>query len=1153
MPASSNFIALLQPAPPKRIRRFHSQEPRAKSQKSAAERFFWLNCYQSRYDKGSTMCPFVRSPVKIFLLGLFTVSGLNASSQPSVKFIENKNQWDNDIDFVSAIPGGRMVVSAASFKYFFYDYAEADRRHARPYEDQTDDMSNRPDIRGHALFVTFQGANKYSVPQPLGRSDEYYNYFLGKDSSRWATEAHAYQGVFYESFYPGVDLKVYAAGDNVKYDFAVAPNADPSVIRSTYQGGEKVYIENGSLFITTPLAEVIEKRPTAWQIIGEDKISVTCEFRLEHNTLSFAFPDGFDSCYELVIDPLLIFSTYSGSTADNWGSTATPGEHGDLYSAGVTNQEAGGVFPATPGAFQTTSGGFYDISILKYDSLGSRLLFATYLGGANAESPHSLVMNDAGELIVMGSTSSADFPTTTGAFDRTFNSGPFIPWVVGYEYSEGSDIIISRFSADGKALLASTFVGGSNNDGINPLDGELSKNYGDQLRGDIVPDVSGNVYVSTVTSSLDFPAMNGFSTSYHGGSTDAIIFKMDPMLSTIEWGAFVGGTGTDAAHTIKLDAMNNVFAAGGTSSANLPVTAAAYHDAYSGSVDGWIAKIASDGSALLRCTYTGTSAYNQIYFLDLNADEEVYVYGQTSGDFPITPGVYSNPHSGQFIQKFSNELDSLEFSTVFGAGRGIPDISPTAFLVNDCNNLYMAGWGGEINSGLGFWQSGTTGMTTTPDAFQLTTSGSDFYFIVLTENARERLYATFLGGNLSRTHVDGGTSRFDKGGIVYHSVCAGCVAFNPSRGPTSDFPTTTDAWSRTNKSNNCNNAAFKFDLSSLKARFRTNSVKRDRPGLSIVCIPEGIVFENRSIGGETFEWDFGDGTAVSKTDTTFITHQYKGPGRYLVKLRAIDKGTCAGVDETSSYVTVNMAESFIQDDADVCFNDPYQLQASGAATYSWTSDDGMFASQEASPFVTPPDTTVYYITLVEQNGCLRKDTVTLDVIPAINPEFEWEKESECVARPEISVRNLTDSLESADVLFFDFGDGTTSDREEEEHYYEADGVYNIKLVARREFCVWENTVAIPVFEMLIPNVITPGTPGHNDIFTIRYGKTDGVTPGDYGFKVAVKIYNRWGKLVYENDDYHYDWSGQGLDAGTYYYDVSVAGHATCKSWLQLIK
>lgn len=1084
---------------------------------------------------------------------LFTLPALTAWAQTPVKFIENKNQWKDDVHFMSAIPGGKMFVGPGSFKYFFLDYSKLESLHQRGHDAQPDAPAADDRVRGHAIFVDFPGADRSVAPQPFGRSDEYYNYYLGNDPRRWAPAARAYQGMLYESFYAGVDLKIYSAGESIKYDFVVAPNADPSVIRVMYQGADKVYIENGNLYVRTPLADIIERRPVAWQFIDGKKTDVPCAFQLEQNIVSFVFPDGFDECYELVVDPLLIFSTYSGSTADNWGSTATPGDHGNLYSAGVTHQAAGGEFPATAGAFQTSAGGAFDIGILKYDSLGGDLLFATYLGGSDSESPHSLIMNADEELILLGSTSSPDFATTVGAFDRSFNGGPPLDYVVGYAYNSGADIVISRFSKDGSALLASTFVGGAATDGLNPRFGLLTRNYGDQVRGDIITDALGNIYVSSVTSSTDFPLVNGISTTYYGGETDAVLFKMDPALSQMLWGTFIGGSGTDAAHTLKLDGENNIFLAGGTGSVDFPVTTDAYQTDFAGEVDGWIAKVAADGTTMLHCTYTGTDAYNQIYFLDLNTDEDVYVYGQTTGIFPVTPGVYSNPGSGQFVQKFSNELRSLHFSTVFGAGRTYPDISPTAFLVNDCNNLYMAGWGGLINSGNNFWPGSTVGMHTTPDAFQQTTSGSDFYFIVLTEDAKEMLYATFLGGGQSRTHVDGGTSRFDKGGIVYHSVCAGCVSGNAAGQATSDFPTTAGAWSRTNASANCNNAAFKFDLSSLRARLRTNSAKRDAPGLKVVCIPDAIGFENVSIGGEIFEWDLGDGTKITKTDTSFIAHEYKIPGQYVVWLKAIDRGTCKAVDSTATTVTVNIAQSAVQDDADVCFGDAYKLRASGAASYWWTDQDGNLISTDAAPVVAPEDTATYYIRLEEANGCIRKDTVKLNVIPGITPEFEWNKLPDCLARPEISVRNLTDSLQSNDLVFFDFGDGTTTDRTEEEHYYEKDGVFNIRLVTQREFCVYEKAVSVPVFEMFIPNVITPAQPENNDVFTIRYGRTEGVTPADYGFNVALTIYNRWGRLVYHTDNYQYDWSGEGLAGGTYYYEVTVQGHATCKSWLHLVK
>jgi len=1098
---------------------------------------------------------FFRSSGVLFFCGGFLLClSSKICAQVDVKFIENKNQWAEDVHFISRIPGGKMSVGPAAFKYFFFDYGKLGARHHQSHEPEPDGPAEDHTVRGHAVFADFPGANLSVTPQPFGRSAEYYNYFLGDDRDRWASGAYAYEGILYESFYAGVDLKIYSAGESVKYDLVVGPNGDPSVIRVSYRGAESVSLENGNLYIRTPLAEIIEKKPVAFQFINGRKVDVACAFLLQNNLVSFTFPDGFDSCYELVIDPLLIFSTYSGSTADNWGSTATPGEHGKLYSAGVTNEFQGGTFPATAGAFQTTSGGFFDIGILKYDSLGGDLLFATYLGGNEAESPHSLIVDDAGELIVLGSTSSPNFATTATAFDQSFNGGPGIDWVVGYQYASGSDIFISRFSQEGTELIASTFIGGSDTDGLNPRFGDLSKNYGDQVRGDVITDDEGNIFVSSVTSSSDFPMVNGVNTNYLGGLTDAILFKMDPALTQMMWGTFIGGSGADAAYTLKLDSLDNIFIAGGTTSADFPVPPTAYQPAHAGNTDGWIAKVASDGSAILYSTYTGTTDYNQIYFLGLNNDEEVYVYGQTAGTtFPVTLGVYFNPGSGQFVQKFDNKLETLGFSTVFGASRGIPDISPTAFLVNDCNNLYMAGWGGRINQDQGFWNSNTIGMHTTPDAFQQTTSGSDFYFIVMTEDAKEQLYGTFLGGGLSRTHIDGGTSRFDKGGIVYHSVCSGCISANAVNRATSDFPTTDGAWSRLNRSVNCNNAAFKFDLSSLRARLRTNSVKRDMPGLKVVCIPEAIVFENASIGGETFEWDLGDGTKFSTTDTSAFTHQYSTPGQYTIRMKAIDRGTCKAVDSTATMVTINIAQSTVQDDDVMCFGDSYKLQAGGAASYTWTSADGNFSSAEASPVVTPKDTTTYYIRLTEANGCVRRDTVQLKVVPGITPDFEWTKVPDCLARPQIAVSNLTDSVGGNDAIFFDFGDGTTSDHPEDEHYFEKDGVYNIRLVTQREFCVYEKAVSVPVFEMFIPNVITPGKPGHNDVFTIRYGEQEGVTPADYGFNVSLVIYNRWGRMVYQADHYQYDWSGEGLAPGIYYYEVSVEGHATCRSWLHLVK
>lgn len=1077
-----------------------------------------------------------------------------AMAGPGLQFIENRNQWHAGVDFGSAVPGGKLFINRNSFSYYLIDEQKVrelhEARHHPFGEPVVNDLSKK-NIRAHLVQMQWQGSNNVT-PQPFGRNTVYYNYFLGNDSTKWAGHVASYEGALYTNFYRGIDLKVYSQGNNLKYDFIVSPGADPSVITGAYIGADQVSKDAyGDIYIRTQVGEMIEKRPYTYQVIRGKKVQVKCAYRLVNDHVSFYFPEGYDHCETLVIDPLLIFSTYSGSTADNWGSTATPGEHGRLYSAGVTILGSRGSFPATPGAFQVNYGGIFDVAILKYDSLGSKLLYASYLGGKDVESAHSMVMNQQEELLILGTTGSNDFPVSTTAFDKTFGGGSAISNVI--DYDNGSDIYIARISSDGSKLLSSTYLGGTANDGLNPSGG-LAVNYGDELRGDILTDNNGNVFISSVTSSTNFPGRNSFDVTYNSGATDAVLVKLSPDLSQVLWSAFVGGSGLDASHTLKLDSNGDIFIAGGTNSNNFPVTAGAYQTLRAGSVDGWIAHVKGDGSSIINSTFTGTAAFDQVYFLDLDEEENVYVYGQTAGGmaFPISAGVYHNTNSGQFVQKLGHDLDTLLVSTVFGSGRGLPDISPTAFMVNECNNLYMSGWGGKINEGSHYWSTDTKNMPLTPDAYQDSTSGSDFYFIVLTDDASQFLYGTYLGGPYSRTHVDGGTSRFDKSGIVYHAVCSGCAAENELGRATSDFPTTPNAWSRTNRSQNCNNAAFKYDLSSLRARLQTNSVKLDMPGLNKICIPDKIVFQNRCTGGKTFEWDLGDGTTVITTDTAAITHQYQNAGQYTVKLKAIDPGTCKVTDSTSAVVYVFIRQSQVQDDDDLCAPVDHKLIATGGVIYYWISDDKTFESTEQNPRVTPTDTTGYYVEITEASGCIVKDTVQLNVIPAVHPEFDVTILGDCVGRPIVLVHNRTEDTGDAQMIF-DFGDGHTSEETDVTHTYEEDNTYSITLRGINAFCVYEKEVPVPIYTLKFPNVITPGyTDNANDRFSIQAGDDVNTTPGDIGIPVSLVVYNRWGSKVFESNDYQYNWSGEGLAAGTYYYEATVA-NKTCKSWVQIIK
>jgi len=1092
----------------------------------------------------------IRTKVNTILLLYFLIlpAGFLHAEPPGIRFIENKCQWPEHVQYSASVQNANFTITPGGFAYTFFDTAEINEAHHKSHQPDPESSyipENDPVIAGHRVASTFIGANIYSKSVPFGRLPAYYNYFSGNDNSKWSTHVAAYEGILYPHYYPGIDLKVYSQGENLKYEFLVEPGADPSTIVFEYSGADHVMLSEGDLIIKASQFSFIEKKPVVWQIINDVTIYIRSEYELQGNTVRFCFLDDYDPCYPLVIDPILIFSTYSGSTADNWGSTATPGEHGTLYSSGVTNPSVfGGTFPVTTGSFQVAYGGLYDIGILKYDSTGTKLIYATYLGGTGSESPHSLVINMNNELLVMGTTGSSDFPTSQNAYDRTFNGGVRENNVI--TYGTGSDLFVARISQDGSQLIASTYLGGTSNDGLNPSLSPLVANYGDQLRGDIIADGENNIYLSTVTASPDFPIINSFGPDYLGGVTDALLIKLNPDLSQIIWAGFLGGNGADASHTIKFDLDGNLVVGGGTSSLNFPTSSGTYQTTHAGSVDGWIAKIESDGTAVIASTLTGTPSFNQVYFIDLDSEGNVFAYGQTAGGFPVTAGVYNNPNSGQFLQKFDPDLSTLIFSTVFGSGIGIPNISPTAFMVNDCNNIYMSGWGGVLNSALRFWNSSTVGMPVTPDAFQKTTSGSDFYFIVLAGDGSELLYATFLGGTQSRTHVDGGTSRFDKSGIVYHAVCSGCTSLNAAGQATSDFPTTAGAWSRLNKSQNCSNAAFKFDLSLLKARIQTNSVQLNQPGLNKVCLPDKIVFQNKSTGGQYYKWDFGDGETLEKTDTIRIVYQYIKTGVYKVKLTAIDAGTCLGVDSTATTIFVYKASGFAGDDQPMCFDAGVVLIAGGGVQYNWsTSSESV--SDQATPTVNPAIDTPYYITITDQNGCIKKDTVNIMVTPGIDLDFEFTKIYDCYGRPPLQVVNLTDTDQQT---FFDFGDGATSDLVSTTHEYDHDGTFPVRLVGIRESCVYEKRMDIPIYTLLVPNVITPDEFSENNFFQILYG---GRSISESSLNASLNVYNRWGDLVFKSDSYRDEWDADKVAAGVYFYELLIENETTCKGWVQVIK
>jgi hypothetical protein len=900
-----------------------------------------------------------------------TGKSLQPKQKQEIRFTENKNQWHADVKFKLEMHGGAIFFENQALTYSLLSADDLEKLEQVKHGNTAGlRMPAEWIIRAHAYRVNFVDALRSVKINGNNPFADYKNYFLGNDPSRWATNVISYKNLQYQNIYRGVDLIFYGSGDKLKYDFIVKPGASTQIIQLDYQGLRNIAVSNGNLILSTSVNTVIEQKPYAYQMINGKEKPVACNYKLRNNRITFDFPDGYNKDYELVIDPVLTFSTYTGSTADNFGFTATYDNAGNLYAGGIVFNIG---YPATLGAFQVNYSGQVDVGITKFTPDGTSLIYSTYLGGVDTESPSSLVVNSANELIVLGTTGSSDFPTSVTGYDRTFNGGLAVNFPNnGTTFNNGTDIFISKFNAAGTALTGSTFLGGTNNDGINFNSiNILQYNYGDQFRGEVIVDASDNIYIASSTLSNNFPTTAGSFQTIYGGAQDAVICKFNTDLSSLLWSSYFGGGFADAGYSLKLDGSNNLFVCGGTISNNLPNTAGGLLTAIQGGTDGYVAKINNSGTALLQTTYIGTNLYDQTYFVDLDRFDNVYVFGQTGGAYPVSGGVYFNASGKQFIHKLNNNLNTTLFSTTFGSGSANVNISPTAFLVDVCGFIYASGWGGTVNTSWNSNTGTTSGMPVTSNAFQSTTDGSDFYFIVLSPDAAGLEYATFFGGNGSYEHVDGGTSRFDKRGAIYQAVCAGC-------GGNSLFPTTPGVWSNTNNSFNCNLGALKFD-------FQISAVTVDVEASPSIqgCAPLTVHFNDIGVNAQNYFWNFDDG------NTSYLknpVHTFSSNGSYNVMLVGYDSTSCAGVRlADTSFVTIAVF-----------------------GTTTTTIDTSICAGQSlfaGGTFQTSSGT--YYDTLLTASGC---DSTVITNLTIVNSITTFLNAEVCLGAPYNGVVYFSDTI-----------------------------------------------------------------------------------------------------------------------------------------------
>ncbi len=1127
-------------------------------------------------------------------------------SQP-ILFVPNEGQWDGPFKFKGLHKNADIFIEDNGITFRIGDGKNAKKIHDYKYTEKDDTLYY------HNYNIRWENANPQSQIIVADKANGTHNYFLGNKPERWKSNLGLYGTLMYKNIYNNIDVKYYTSEDMLKYDFIVRPNGNPKNIKISYNGLEGIKIQDGQLVLNTSVGNVIEMAPYAYQIINGNKVTVNCKYALKNNELSFSLPNGYNKQYDLVIDPVMVFATLSGSTADNWGFSATYDVQGNLYAGGIT---AGLGYPTTLGAYSVSfSGGNtpWDVTISKFNPTGTALVYSTYLGGSGDEMPHSLVVDQNNNLIVAGKTLSLDFPTTSSAYQSTHNGGV-------------TDIFICKFNSNGSNLLASTYLGGSGEDGINFSLGfngnqnTLKYNYGDDSRSEVIVDNSGNIYLAASTQSTNFPTTTNAVKRNLTGAQDGIFVKFNPTLSAMIYGTLIGGNNYDAAYVITLDkSEQNIYIAGGTQSNDF------HHSTNAGSIitsspggtaDGYIVKFLNSGNyPMLRSTYIGTDGYDQVYGIQVDYSNNVYIMGQTTGAYPVTPGVYANANSPQFIHKLNNNFTSTIYSTIFGNGnRTYPNLSLVAMLVDTCENVYVSGWGGNITFG-----STTNGLPVTPNALQNTTDGADFYFFVLAKNAVNLLYASFFGAVGKSEHVDGGTSRFDPSGIIYQAMCASC-------GAGTAFPATPGAYSAVKGGPNCNIGLIKlaFNMGVVDA------VASAAPNTS-GCAPFTVNFSNNSTNATQYFWEFGPPGASSSAFAPSYT--YNTPGNYTVRLVAYNPNSCKEYDTTyinifvrndsvspnftytpidtcysfdvdfsntttmtsalnpnlATYVwdfgdgtnftgrnpprhtypnygtftatltvthpngcnnpaviskTIVFNDNLVSAELDppslVCINQPFTLNPvyRNGLTYSWDFGDGN-TSNLANPshsYSTPGD---YEIRLIvgNPNTCNRFDTVIVNVTAWDIPIALFNYSP---MEPQTNTGTQFNNLsEKGDLYFWDFGDGRTSTEKNPYHEFYSSGTFKVCLTVKNEAgcedVTCKNIISIVHNVADIPTGFSPNGDGTNDVLYVR------------GYNIEtmhLKIFNRFGNLVFETKDQNIGWDGtyngvkQEMEAYGYTLDVT---------------
>ncbi|MBK5290711.1 MAG: SBBP repeat-containing protein [Acidobacteriia bacterium] len=574
-------------------------------------------------------------------------------------------------------------------------------------------------------------ANGQAQATPEGQLAGRSNYLLGNDRSAWRTGIPHYQRVRFAGVYPGIDLLYYGNSGQLEYDFIVQPGADASAIAMEFDGVRQVRVSRGDLILDTGNGEVRHKAPHIYQ----DRQAIQGSYRmLAHNRVGFTVA-AYNRSRPLIIDPVLLFSTFYGGQLKDEAKSIGLDAQGNLYVGGLASSSD---FPVTPGVVQgKINGSGNDIFVVKLNATGTQVLYSTLIGGNSEDSDASIAVYPGGEVAVGGTTTSTNFPTTGSAYQNSPRGGTdgFVLKLdaagsallfstriggrgtdsvhgvsidsSGYVYVTGetdssdfpvtvdtyrterlgtSDCFVVKFNQAGSALVYSTFIGGDSDSFVTPFESARA----------IAVDRFGQAHIGGVTTLRDFPITGGAHQSLHLGQGDAFVTKLNPSGTALVFSTFLGGEGIDQVNTLSLDLAGNIYAGGFTSSSRFPTTPQVFRLNASGGSEGWVAKLNANGQATY-VTFLGGSGDDQVNGIASDGAGNAYVIGTTSSrDFPVSfdalqasIGTGSSEVSDAFITQLDQFGQTVPYSTYLGGSRN--EIG-AAIARDAMGNLYVAGY-----------------------------------------------------------------------------------------------------------------------------------------------------------------------------------------------------------------------------------------------------------------------------------------------------------------------------------------------------------------------------------------------------------------------------------------------------------------------------